>query len=708
MVPRRKRLFGSTFLLSLPVASLPALAQTTELPEIVVTSPSPIFTRAPQNGAGVPGAPPAGALQVATDTFAPVTIVSRDEIERDAPRTLGDALADKPGIAGSSFTAGANRPIIRGLDNVRVRIQENGVGSQDVSELGEDHGVPIDPLAADQIEVIRGPATLRYGSQAIGGVVSATNNRIPTFIPVNGYLGRITGSLGSVDSARDAAASIDAGAGQVAVHADGFVRRAGDYDTPRGRQANTAVAAQGGSIGASYLFDRGFFGVSLTHYEAIYGIPGAEAAASRTRIDMAQNKAQARGEYRPESGPFEAVRLWLGATDYKHDERSVENGVDGVGATFKNREIEGRLEAQHAPLATGFGTLRGAVGVQFGARNLSTAGEAGGLIAPARTRTAATYLFEELELSPTLRFQAAGRIEHAAVSGTATDFPADFLPGPVAPVESASRRAFTPGSVSFGVLKTLPMQVVASLNAQYVERAPSAPELFSRGPHDATATFEIGDPNLRKEIARTVEFALRRKEGPLRFDASLYATRYTGFIYKRLTGVLCGDDFSTCGADPELQQIVYSQQNAKFHGLDLAVQYDAFALGDGMFGVDGRYDFVRARFDDGTNVPRIPPHRLGGGVFWRNQAWFARLGLLHAFAHDETAPLETRTPGYNLLKAELSYTHKLAKGAGAQSVTMSLVGDNLLNAEVRHSTSFKKDEVLMPGRTVRAAMTVRF
>jgi iron complex outermembrane receptor protein len=705
MVSRGMRLIGSTFLFSLPAT---AFAQVTDLPEIVVTSPSPIFTRTQANGLALPGQPAPGVLAVATETFAPVTLVSRDELEREAPRTLGDALADKPGIAGSAYAAGANRPVIRGLDNVRVRVQENGIGSQDASELGEDHGVPIDPLAADQIEVIRGPATLRYGSQAIGGVVSASNNRIPTFIPVNGYLGRITGSVGSVDSARDASASIDAGAGQIAFHGDAFVRRAGDYGTPRGRQANTAFSAKGGSVGASYLFDRGYFGVSLTHYESIYGIPGAESAASRTRIDMRQDKLQARGEYRPETGPFETVRLWLGASDYKHDERSLDNGIDAVGATFKNREFEGRIEAQHIPVTTGFGTLRGAVGVQFGARNLSTAGEAGGLIAPARTRTAATYLFEELELSQSLRLQAAGRVEHAVVSGTATSFPADFLPGVIDPVESDARRRFTPGSVSLGVLKTLPMQVVASLNAQYVERAPSAPELYSRGPHEATATFEIGDPNLKKEIARTIEFALRRKEGPLRFDASLYATRYTGFIYKRLTGVQCGEEFSTCGVETELQQIVYSQQNAKFYGLDLAAQYDLFELGSGMFGIDGRYDFVRARFDDGTNAPRIPPHRLGGGIFWRNQAWFARVGLLHAFSHDETAPLETRTPGYNLLKAELSYTQKLGKGPDGRSVTVSLVGDNLLNAEVRHSTSFLKDEVLMPGRTVRAAMTLRF
>lgn len=680
-----------------------------DIPEVVVTSPSPVFTKLPGTGLSG-GASTVGVLPIVTDTFAPVTVLTRDEIERSAPHTLGEALSDKTGISASSYAPGASRPVIRGLDSVRVRIQENGIGVHDVSELGDDHGVPIDPLAAEQIEVIRGPATLRYGSQSIGGVVSVSNNRIPTFIPVNGYLGRITGSLGSVDTSRDASASVDAGAGQVAIHADGFVRRAEDYATPKGRQANSALAAQGGSLGASYLFDRGYFGVALTHYDAIYGIPGGEAAQARTRIDMRQDKIESKAEYRPEGGPFEAVRLWLGATDYHHGERGFDGGVDGVRATFTNREIEARVEAQHRALAMPFGTLRGALGLQAGARNVGTAGEAGGLLGPARARSAAAYVFEELELSNRLRVQGAARLDRSVVSGLATDFPSDYLPGPVPPTEGPARRSFTPRSVSFGLLQTLPHDIVASVNAQYVERAPTAPELFAHGAHDASGTFEIGDPNLKTEIARTVEVALRRKTGAFRFDASAYATRYTGFIYRRLTGVACGEDFSTCGngLDTEFRQIVYSQQNATFRGLDLAAQYDVATLGNGLIGIDGRYDFVNARFDDGTRAPRIPPHRLGGGVFWRSEAWLARVGLLHAFAQNRTAPLETRTPGYNALKAELSYTHRLAPGPGLTSMTVSLLGDNLLNAEIRDSTSFKKDDVLLQGRTVRGAVTLRF
>jgi len=685
------------------------------LPDIEVTS-SPIFTRPPAaqspgvNLAPLRSAPP-GLAPIITQSFAPITVAPKVEIERNTPKTLGEALADKPGVSASSFAPGASRPVIRGLDSVRVRVQENGIGAHDVSELGDDHGVAIDPMAADQIEVVRGPATLRYGAQAIGGVVNVSNNRIPTFIPVSGYSGNITGSLANIDKARDLAAAINTGVGPIALHADGFVRRSDDYGTPAGVQANSAFFSQGGSVGSSYLFDQGFFGVSYTHFDADYHVPGGESADTKTHIVMRQDKLQAKGEYRPQSGPFEAFRLWFGATDYRHDERGLDaGGADAIQATFKNQELETRIEAQHAPVATDWGALRGAVGLQAGLRSIGTSGDAGGLLGPALNRSAATFVFEELELNQSLRAQAAARIEQVYWSGQSTAFPSDYLWNGTDPVESGARKNFTPHSFSFGLLQTLPQDVVASLTGQYVERAPTGIELFAHGAHDASGTFEIGDVNLKKEVAQTVEFALRRKEGALRFDGSVYATRYNGFIYRRLTGVACGEDFASCGgpAGGEFKQTVYSQTGADFHGVDLATQYDVMELGTGVLGVDGRYDFVRARFDDGANAPRIPPHRLGGGVFWRGGDFFARASYLHAFAHTETAPLETATPGYNLLKAELSYTHRFAEGNGARALTVSLVGNNLLNAEIRDSTSFKKDEVLMQGRGIKAAMTLQF
>jgi iron complex outermembrane receptor protein len=236
--------------------------------------------------------------------------------------------------------------------------------------------------------------------------------------------------------------------------------------------------------------------------------------------------------------------------------------------------------------------------------------------------------------------------------------------------------------------------------------------LFSRGPHDATATFDIGDPNLTVEKAQTIDLALRRASGPLRFAASVYATHFDNFIYRRLTGLMCGEDFASCGdGDPgnSGRQAVYSQRAANFRGAEFQSQLDVAPLAGGVWGIENQFDVVRATFTDGGSVPRIPPLRMGGGVFWRDSSWLLRVNLLHAFAQTDIAPEETRTPSYNLLKAEISYKTPLNPNRfGARELSVGLVGNNLLNQPIRNSVSFTKDEVLMPGASVRAFANLKF
>ncbi|MBE7198325.1 MAG: TonB-dependent receptor [Parafilimonas terrae] len=682
--------------------------QAVALEEISVTSPSPI--QPSRGGVAAEAAVPIGVLPVATNTFSPVTVVTQDQIARDQPRTLGDALFDRPGISGTTYAPGAaSRPIIRGLDNARVRIQENGIVNGGVSDLGEDHAVPVNPLVSDRIEVIRGPATLRYGSGAIGGVVSADNNRVPTFIPANGVQGQVTSGFSSVDNGRLGAATVDAGGDGIAVHADGFKTANDSYAIPGGIQRNSYNESQGGAVGISAIGDRGFMGISFSHYDAVYAIPGGVAEQDRTRLTPNQDRVLSRGEYRPLDGPFEVIRYWAGYSVYRHNEVGIgEDGIEGIQAIFKNREAEGRLELQHVPVFTEFGKLTGALGFQSDRRVINTQLES--FLPKTESRANAVYLFEELELRPGTRLQAAGRYEVDRLSSTAAQFPADYVPvDGQEPFQYARTRRFAPKSASIGALQDLPYGFVASLTGSYVERGPTGYELFSQGPHDATATFEIGNPNLKKERARTVEASIRRAEGPFRLDATGYFTRYTGFIYRNYTGLTCDDDFASCGVGTDNRQIVYQQQNATFYGAEIIGQYDLVPVGNGFAGVEAQFDFVRAQFDNGTNVPRIPPYRLGGGVYLRADGWFARVNLLHAFSHDATAVYETPTPGYDDLRAELSYTKVVDPAVyGASAITLGVQGRNLLNDDIRNSTSFKKDEILLPGRNVRLFLTARF
>ena len=728
----------------------------TALPEVNVTVASPIVRHPPARkrpparpAAAAPAAPaepappepavaaapPPGALPVVTDQFATITVVPSAEIRRNGAGTLGDLLLDKPGVTGSSFAPGASsRPIIRGLDVNRVSIVENGIGGGGVSDLGEDHFVPIDPLVTDQVEVIRGPATLRYGSQSIGGVVSGTDNRVPTALPARPFVFETRGATSSVDGGMQGGVLVDAGADHFAFHADAFGRQANDFQIPKypylfvpgrpfdGTQPNTQMHAEGGAVGGSYVYDQGFVGVAVVQNDTVYHIPGIDGEDHQTRIDAHQTKVMSKGEYRADSPYIDTVRFWAGATDYHHDELGLADptdfATDGVRQIFTDKEQEGRVEITMVPVRVGIVELTTALGGQAGHQDLTAPSpDNPGLFDPNSNTRGAAYMFNEFKFPEGVRAQIAGRIEHVDLNGLFPSTPLpDLLAG--APFDSTPRNpSFTPKSVAAGLLKDLPWDMVASITAQYVERAPKPAELFSRGAHDATATFDVGNPNLTIESAESVEVGLRRAPGPFRFEASAYYTRFNGFIFRQLTDVFCADTFASCGnGDPENgnRLALYSQADATFRGGEFQSQLDVAPLWKGTWGVEDQFDVVRATFTDGTNVPRIPPVRVGGGVFWRDANWLMRVDLLHAFAHTEVEVtpffVETPTPGYNNLKAEISYRYKFTTPTtyGLSEMLLGVRGDNLLDAAIRNSVSYTKDEVLLPGRSVRVFANMRF
>jgi iron complex outermembrane receptor protein len=759
-----------------------------DLPQVEVQAPSPIRrppARPPQPkqaarpaapAPAAPAAPPApaiaapGTLPVVTDQFATVTVVPNEEIRRNGGNTMGDLLFSKPGITGSSFAPGASsRPIIRGLDVNRVGIVENGVGANGASDLGEDHFVPVDPLSTNQVEVIRGPATLRYGSTSIGGVVYSENNRIPEALPCRPgatpgpmvtkappatasndagcWSAEARGAFSSVDNGVNGGLLLDAGKGPWVFHADVFGRQADDYRVPRypylvppdpadapratqpgqfnGRQPNSALRTNGWSMGGSYLFDGGFAGIAVMQNNALYHIPGIDGENHNTRIDANQTKVLSKGEWRPEVEYIDVIRFWGGVTDYKHSEIGLADpldlGSDGVRQIFTNKEQEGRLEVTLKPFNLRFAELTTALGVQAGHQELTApspddpGSPLNGLWSPNNNRRVAGYMFNEFRFSETTKAQVAGRIENVHLNGSVPDFPSlsfdSTVPGDIGP-SIARSLDFTPKSASVGLIQNLPWNnLVASITAQHVERAPKPAELFSRGAHDATATFDIGNPDLKIEQADSIEAGIRRAVGPFRFELTAYYTHFNGFIFRRLTGNTCDGSVCIIGAGDELKQAVYSQRDANFRGMEWQSQYEVAPLWTGVWGIENQFDVVRATFSDGTNVPRIPPLRLGGGLFWRDDAWLARVNLLHAWPQHNIALIgETPTPGYNDLRAELSYRWVPARLTpdSLREVVVGIAGTNLLNDDIRNSVSYTKDEVLMPGRGVRFFANVKY
>jgi iron complex outermembrane receptor protein len=610
------------------------------------------------------------------DTPAIVTKVDADKILKSGGASVADALADTPGIASTGFSAGSSRPVIRGMDLTRVKLLEDGMSSSDVSDIGPDHGVPIDPLSARSIEVVRGAATLRYGSQAIGGVVNAINNRVPAELPTDPFSGELTGSYASVADTWQGSALVDVALGNFALHADGFYRDAGDYQTPLGIEANSFFRGHGASLGGSYFFAGGdsHIGAAIEQYNAKYGIP-----ADTPYIDMRQTKVLTRSFFALGSGLLKTLNLVGSFADYSHDEKNPDGSIN---TTFLNKEYDGRAELLLNHL--GF-VQNSALGFEYTHRDFSAAGADATYLFPTVTRSEAGYLFTEIYPSMPFHLELSGRLEHVSVEGT-----------PISNV--LTQRSFTPVSAALGALFDVSSSVKLGFTASTTGRAPAMTELFARGGHDGPGTYETGDPNLKIERARSLEATLRIRSGQFRFDGSIYSSWFADYIYGDLTGRTCDEDGNCVdGPGGDFRELFYHQQGAHFRGIEGQASYDLFDAGTGGLTAKVLGDYTRATLADGSNVPRIPPYRFGGGLSWESDPFDADFMLMRVGRQDDYGAYDTPTPGYVSLDAALSWRpFKDHRG-----IEFALVGQNLTNTVQRDAAAFNKDLVVQPGRNVR-------
>jgi iron complex outermembrane receptor protein len=612
-----------------------------------------------------------------------VDSVNRDQIVRAGGANLVDALANVPGVTGSTFASGASRPVIRGFDANRVRTLEDGVGSFDVSDVGPDHGVPIDPLSAQRVEVVRGAATLRYGSQAIGGVVNAINNRVPTDLPDESFLGELSGAYGSNADSRQGSAQVDARAGQFALHADGFNRHMDDYDIPHGTESNSFFRGDGYAFGSSYFFGPDRIGAGVVHYDSKYGIPGED-----TFIDMKQTKEIFRSSFTVGRGAFQTLTVDGGYADYEHSEKDP--GTGEALATFKDREWDSRAEGVFGA----FGPLSAsALGVQAQRKNFSALGEGEDYLQPTTTTTQAAFGFAEAPLTGSARLQFGARAEHVDVEGT----PASDVP---------TSRRFTPVSASAGVVFDATPIVRLGVTLSSAARAPAQTELYARGPHDGPGTFETGDAALDVERANSLEGSIRIRMENVRFDGSVWGAKFNNYIYGALTGRTC-DEGGVCVDDDsqELKELNYTQLGATFWGAEGKATVGLFDGASGKMSAELLADYVRAKLDDGAgNVPRIPPYHVGAGLSWARSSLDAGVFLKYSGKQTETATAETRTAGFASLDAQLGWRPL----PGNSNVELMLIGRNLTDSTQRNAIALNKDDVVLPGRDLRVMFRALF
>ncbi len=632
-------------------------------------------------------------LGVSSDELVvPVTVLNGRELSLQRQGTLGETLNGIPGVTATQFGPNASRPVIRGLDAERVRILQNGVGILDASSLSFDHAVAVDPLVIEQIDVIRGPASLLYGGSAVGGVVNAIDHRIPKE-KLEGVTGRAETRFGGPDSTRNGAVVLDAGNGQFAIHADAYSRETSDLDIPgfarskrsseaqglprenRGRLVNSSADNDGGALGASLTFDNGYIGTSFSTFNSNYGV----VAEENIRIDMESRRWDIASEFTDLGPVINRVKFRMAYTDYEHVELA-----DGEPETvFENRGVEGTFEAGHAPLSTGLGLMQGVVGLQFQNTNFEATGEEA-FVPSTNTQSQALYLYEELPLSVTdnkLKLTAGARFGHTAV-----DSKDDARFG------AGQNANFNPNSYALGSVYQLDDNWSLAGNLSHNERAPSYFELYANGIHAATGQFEIGNPSFDVERSKGIDAQIRWKNNQNAFSLGAYYTRFSNFI-----GL-----FNTGNLDPDegLPIFQFNNVGAVFKGLEAEGRFNMTDYLD----LTVRGDYVHATDrDSGDPLPRIAPLRLGAGLIYQKNKFGARLNVLHAFNQSRTADNELATDGYTDLSAMVTY-----KLPTKLNVELFARANNLLNDEIREHASFLKDISVAGERSVLVGLRADF
>ncbi len=615
-------------------------------------------------------------------SYQPTTVLAGQDLALQLQGTVGATLAQEPGLAERSFGPAPSRPVIRGLDGDRVLILEDGMRTGDLSSQSGDHGVTINPAAANRIEVIRGPATLLYGANAIGGLVNVISDTIPT-APVEGVSGGATFDVGTAADEGAGAFDVLAGNNRWALHAGGSGRRSGDVRTPEGRIENSQSRGGFGSVGVSRTGERAYVGASYGYDDLKYGIPVIEDGeiSLTPRRHMLGLRAGAENL----TGAFESFRMTLGHRQYRHDELHG----DEVETEFTNNTTDLNLLGRHRA----FGRLTGSIGASVFGRSFESVGAEA--LAPAiDERSLALFLYEEVTW-PHFTLQFGGRINHASFD------PSGGLPA----------RDFTDGSGSLGVLyrpAAADHGVTLAFNMARAARNPALEELYFFGVHHGNFAFEIGNPDLRSERALGVDASLRlrhrRASGEITFfrnsiDDYIFRNPISEAEFERRFGHDDHDDDEH--DDDELPFIEFVGADSLLQGIEAHAD---FQIARNVFAEVG-FDLVRGRLrGSGEPLPRIPPTRLRSSLRYQADAFQVGGEWMAVARQGRVFDEETETAGYNLLRLFAAYS--FVSGATTHTVTGRL--DNVGNTLYRNHLSLIKDFVPEMGRNVKVVYSVRF
>ncbi len=662
----------------------------------------------------------------------PTSVLYGNELTKKQSTSIGETLSQEPGLSSSYFGPVSSRPVIRGQFGERVRVLTNGLDSLDASALSEDHQTTVEGLLADRIEIIRGPATLLYGSGAAGGLVNVVDTRFSEVAPEEPFSGGIALGADTAVGNRDAAVRARFGTGSVIFNADYFVRSTDDIEIPGfaesallreleeheeheegheeehedeheeeeafGSVENTDSETSGGAVGVSFISNSGFFGLSFSGFDSKYGIPGHqhhheeeehegeeheeeehEEEEESVRIDLDQFRVDAKGEYELNGDFLKGIRFRAAVNDYEHTEFEG----DEVGTVFDVKGTDGRVEFRHG----NSNKLEGAIGIQYKRVDFNAIGDEA--YAPeSDTKRTSLFLYEEYALNDEWVLQGSARYEKQSISG-----PIDRL------LERYDDNAF---SASLGAVWRASDQLRVSANVALTERHPTIAELYAEGPHIAAQQYERGSvmPDngigiLKKEESTNLDLTLHGDTDRIEWSITGFVNAADNYILLRATGE---EDEET-----ELPIFNYDQTDVEFYGIEAESLIELFDRDGSHVHLRVFADFVHAEEDStGAYLPRIPPRRLGLGLHGGWGDLDASLDVTFADDQKSVASNELPTDGYTLLNANLSYTFE------DSGVYLFLRGSNLLDEDIRQHTSPLKDLVPLPGRSVHIGLRYEF
>jgi len=613
----------------------------------------------------------------------PITVLKGEELAKKQSTTIGETLSNIPGVSTNRFSPLASRPVIRGLGGSRVQILENGIGSQDVSTISVDHAVTIESIHAEQVEIFRGPSTLLYGSEASGGLVNVVTNRIPEYVPES-FNANIYSSFNTNSVEKLFSIKAEGGHDKMAFHLDGTNRDAKNYAAKQGQIFNSFYDSKNINLGTSFVDDWGFIGISYGRFDSTHGVPlNPDDQSELPFIDTEQNRTTLSGQVNEPFTGIKAINLQLGYSDYQHTE--FEDAAS-PGTVFNNEQLDGRIEFQHEKI----GPFNGVIGTQFGYRDVSAVGDEA-FLPKTNTETIAVFILEETDITDTLHFEIGGRFEHQQNKpDNAADVSNDLY------------------SISSGIHWHFIENTALGLNISRSQRGAAAEELFANGPHIATGTFELGQAGLDVETANSIDISLAREHGLLQWNLSLFANYIEDFIFlqglDRNNDGLVDEVDETGAAAGEFRLVQFQQDNAVFYGFEIAANLNLYTGDYGQLNLNLLGDYVRAERENGDNLPRISPAKIGSGLDYTYNNFTAGLDFTTFLAQNDNGVLETDTGGYSLLNLNSRYNITVNE----QKLSIFAKATNLLDEDGRLHTSFIKNRAPIMGRSIMVGFQAGF